>query len=332
MAINRFMRAALKAMSYPDLNADEKILDVHRKIINAAHPHVLRPFYKIWDHKIASSDHEIPVRIFSPKVSGTFPVLLFFHGGGWVVGNIDSYDKVCTNMAEITQQVVVSVDYRLAPEHRFPAGLDDCYLVAKELFHHTGLFDITPDQITLIGDSAGGNLAAAVSLMARDRGEFSPKKQILLYPTTYNDHSPTSPFASVEENGTGYLLTSKRINEFMGLYLKSEDDLQNPYFAPLIAEDLSNQPDTLIITAEYDLLRDEGEAYGKKLVEFENKVEMHRMGGALHGFMSLNKGFAHVKKAYKHINRFLKQDVSYSLLDTPQQKKDRQLEEAKLGE
>lgn len=308
MAINRFMRAALKALSYPDLLDTKKNYQVQRDLINASHKHVIRPFYKIWDHKVSAPDHDIPVRLFSPKLSGTFPVLLFFHGGGWVTGNIDSYDKVCTDMADLTQHLVVSVDYRLAPEYPFPAAPEDCYLVAKELFAHSDLFDITPDQITLIGDSAGGNLAAVVSLMARDRGEFLPKQQILLYPATYNDHSPTSPFESIETNGTGYLLTSKRINDYLDLYMGKEEDLLNPYFAPLLSDDLSNQPRTLILTAEYDPLRDEGEAYGKKLRDFGADVEMHRLSDALHGFISLNRGFKHVKKAYRYINHFLQDD------------------------
>lgn len=302
--INGFMRAALKALSYPDLDT-KKNYKTERKMVNAAHHHVLRPFYKIWDHKVSAPDHDIPVRIFSPRLGGTFPVLLFFHGGGWVTGNIDSYDRTCTDMAELSQQVVVSVDYRLAPEHRFPAALEDCYLVAKDVFLHADLFDITAEQITLIGDSAGGNLAAAVSLMARDRGEFSPKQQILLYPATYNDHSPTSPFASILTNGDGYLLTTKRLNGYMDLYMSSQEDLQNPYFAPLISEDLSCQPRTLILTAEYDPLRDEGEAYGKKLRDFGNAVEIHRLPDALHGFISLKKNFPHVKMAYRYINSFL---------------------------
>lgn len=309
MAINKFMRAALKALSYPELINTKKDYETHRKVINAAHTHVLRPFYKIWDHTVSAPDHDIPVRIFSPKVSGTFPVLLFFHGGGWVTGNIDSYDKVCTEMAQITNHVVVSVDYRLAPEHRFPAAPEDCYLVAREIFLNSDLFDISPDQITLIGDSAGGNLSAVVSLMARDRGEFLPKRQILIYPATYNDHGPTSPFESIETNGRGYLLTSQRVTDYMDLYMSCEEDLKNPYFAPLLAEDLSNQPETLIITAEYDPLRDEGEAYGKKLLAFNNFVEMHRIHDGLHGFFSLSSSFPQVKKSYQYINAFLSRDT-----------------------
>ena len=218
MAINSFMRAALKALSYPELLDKKNGYRLQRTVVNAAHPHVLRPSYKIWDHEINAGDHEIPVRIFAPDTQGPFPVLLFFHGGGWVTGNIDSYDKVCTDMARLTRHTVVSVDYRLAPEHRFPAGPEDCYLAARELFTHSDLLGITPDQITLIGDSAGGNLAAVVSLMARDRGEFLPRQQILLYPATNNDHTENSPFDSVRTNGKGYLLTSKRMVDYMALY------------------------------------------------------------------------------------------------------------------
>lgn len=305
MAINKFMQATLRALSYPDINS-KKNYKAERLVINATHRHYLRPFYKIWDHKVNAADHEIPVRIFSPKRKGNFPVLLFFHGGGWVTGNIDSYDKVCTTMAEMTEHAVVSVDYQLAPEHPFPAAPEDCYLVAKELFLNASLLGISPEQIILIGDSAGGNLAAAVSLMAKDRGEFLPKRQILIYPATYNDHSEQSPFPSVIENGTGYLLTSKRIRDYMELYIQNQKDWNHPYFAPLLAENLENQPRTLILTAEFDPLRDEGEAYGKKLRQFGNQVEIHRLKDALHGFISLPSSFPHVKRSYKYINRFLK--------------------------
>ncbi len=305
MAINQFMRATLKALSYPELLDKKNGYRLQRKMVNAAHPHVLRPFYKIWDREVCAEDHSIPVRIFSPEMTGVFPVLLFFHGGGWVTGNIDSYDKVCTNMAKITRHTVVSVDYQLAPEHRFPAAPEDCYLVARELFLHSDLFGINPNQITLIGDSAGGNLAAVVSQMARDRGEFLPSKQILLYPATNNDHTENSPFESVRTNGKGYLLTSKRMVDYMALYRSCEEDLMNPYYAPILAEDLSNQPRTLIITAEFDPLRDEGEAYGRRLSDAGNIVEIHRIHDALHGFMSLNPSFKHVKKTYRYINDFL---------------------------
>lgn len=304
LAINKAMKMALKALSYTDIDL-KKTYKLQRQIKNVANPYI-KPLYKMWDHVIPSVDHEIPVRIFMPNAKDMVKgILIFFHGGGFVIGNIDSYTNVCANMAKQTSHIVISVDYRLAPEYPFPAAPEDCYAVTREVFMDSSLFGIPQEKITLIGDSAGGNLAAVVSLMARDRGEFIPSKQILLYPQTWNDHSETSPFASVHEFGTEYLLTAKRIGEFMELYQSSEEDRKNPYFAPLLAEDLSNQPDTLIITAAYDPLRDEGEAYGKKLHEFGNNVKVYRMKDALHGFIALPKRFVHVKCTYDLINRFL---------------------------
>ena len=212
-------------------------------------------------------------------------------------------------MAKLTGHVVVSVDYRLAPEHPFPAGLEDCYAVARDIFLDAQLLGVPAESITLIGDSAGGNLAAALSLLARDRGEFLPRRQILLYPATYNDHTARSPFPSVRENGEGYILTAKRIGEYMELYASCGADRKSPYFAPLLAEDLSGQPDTLIITAQYDPLRDEGEAYGKKLLAEGNRVKIHRIGEALHGFITLPPTLRVVKEAYGVINEFLSEVI-----------------------
>lgn len=304
MAINKAMKMALKALSNADIDL-KKTYKLQRQLSNVAHPYI-KPLYKIWDHKIKGMDHEIPVRIFLPKDQDyVHKILIFFHGGGFVIGNIDSYSAVCSNMAKQTGHAVISVDYRLAPEYRFPAASEDCYAVTREIFMDATLFDVKPEDITLIGDSAGGNLAAVVSLMARDRGEFLPYKQVLLYPSTYHDHSETSPFPSIRENGSDYLLTSKRICDFIELYKSCEEDLDNPYLAPLLAKDLSKQPKTLIITAQYDPLRDEGEAYGKKLYEHGNEVLVYQMKDALHGFIRLPKHFVHVKKSYELINQFL---------------------------
>lgn len=311
MSINQAMLAALRAISYadPDVSKNYKLM---REVKTLTGRRVLKSPYQTLDHEIARCGHTIPVRLFAPgdsfleKPRG---LLLFFHGGGWVTGNIDSYDKVCSSMAKATGQLVLSVDYRLAPEHKFPAGLEDCYCVARELFCGRGVPGIKPEQITLIGDSAGGNLAAAVSLMARDRGEFLPRRQILLYPATASDHSETSPFPSVRTNGTDYLLTSRRVQEYMDLYKSSDADLTSPYFAPLLAKDLSNQPKTLIITAEYDPLRDEGEAYGRALSSAGVETKIVRLASAIHGFIALPPRFVHVKRAYAQINEFLEQGV-----------------------
>ncbi|HNZ83448.1 MAG TPA: alpha/beta hydrolase [Sedimentibacter sp.] len=301
MAINKVVRAALKALSYNELDI-KKNLQMHRNFVNMTRRQILKPLFKTRDYKIGSKNYNIPVRIFSNHVNSDFPVLLFFHGGGWVTGNIDSYNKVCINIARLTDCKVVSVDYRLAPENPFPAGLEDCYNAAKAFITNDVIND---KEVILIGDSAGGNLAAALSLLAKERKEFAVNKQILIYPSTYNDHTDKSPFKSVMENGTDYLLTSKRIRDYMDLYKSREEDVYSPYFAPLLSNDLSMQPRTLIITAEYDPLRDEGEEYGRKLREAGNYVEIYRIKDALHGFFALPPRFPQVKLCYDIINRFI---------------------------
>lgn len=306
MAINKAMRAALSALSYSEADI-KKVYPLERELKKMAAWRLKKPhLYRVWEHDVPRGDHKVPVRIFTPSEDTQCRVLLFFHGGGWVTGDIDSYDGVCADMAALTGRMVVSVDYRLAPEHPFPAGVEDCYAVVREIFLNDSLLGTKPEEIVLIGDSAGGNLAAAVSLMARDRGEFLPARQILIYPAVGNDYSDDSPFPSVRENGTGYLLTTKRIRDYMALYRSSEADLENPYFAPLTARDFSRQPETLIITAEYCPLRDEAEFYGVQLRAAGNRVELVRMPDALHGYFSLPASFKLVKRTYEVINRFLK--------------------------
>ena len=307
MEINKVMHAALKALSYPDLDV-KKTYKIKRRLegIRSAQLSPEKNLFQDW--RVPFGKTSVPVRLFFPNDKEVLepPVILFFHGGGWVVGDINSYTKVCASMAQILESVVISVDYRLAPEHKFPAAPEDCYHVAKTLFCDGFPFPAKPEEITLMGDSAGGNLAAVVSQMARDWGEFEVKQQILLYPATFNDHTPASPFPSVVENGTDYLLTSKRVCDYMELYESSLADRQNPYFAPLLAEDFTNQPRTLILTAEFGPLRDEGEAYGAELQRAGNDVTVVRIADGLHGYFSLPPRFEAVQESYRWIQQFLK--------------------------
>ncbi|GHU59770.1 alpha/beta hydrolase [Spirochaetia bacterium] len=307
MAINKAMRAALKAIAYLNLNVDiKKSYKVERQFENLSAKIQGTPAeYAIWDHSVKNGDYEIPVRVFLPKKVTPQRLLLFFHGGGWVTGSIERYTQMCAHLAGGTASIVVSVDYRLAPEYRFPIAPEDCYAAARELCLGKGLLNVDPAHITIIGDSAGGNLAAAVSLMARDRGEFLPSRQILLYPSTAADHGENAPFESLRTNGYDYLLTTKRVQDMIELYKGSAEDSRNPYFAPLEAADLSRQPRTLIITAEYCPLRDEGEFYGKRLEEAGNQVTVYRMKDAFHAYMMLSPRYVHVKRTYEVINTFL---------------------------
>ncbi|MGL4799967.1 MAG: alpha/beta hydrolase [Cellulosilyticaceae bacterium] len=304
MAMNRAMLAALKALSYRDSEL-EKTYEKERRFDELTHPNLLKVFYKMWDRKVTKDGYAIPVRIFSPNKEVKKELLIFFHGGGFVKGSIEKYTRVCHQLAEFTGHTVLSVEYRLAPEHPFPTGLMDCYEVVKEVMKDREILGMYPEEVTLIGDSAGASLAAAISLMARDTGDFEVKQQILIYPLTYNDHSKTSPYKSVEENGYDYLLTSKRLRDYVKLYIKDKNDLENPYFAPMLTKTFQNQPRTLVITSQYDPLRDEGEAYGEKLKEAGNEVEIHRIPDTIHGFFSLPIVFEPVKKCYGLINDFL---------------------------
>lgn len=302
MAINKSMRKVLKALSFDGIE-----VEASRHLANLKAIDPMKIFHRTIDGKIYNEGYEVPVRVYLPREKETdgLPVMLFFHGGGWVTESIDNYERICARMAVATNHIVVSVGYRLAPEYKFPVGLEDCYAVAKELY--TGkIAGIDPEQITVIGDSAGGNLAAALSLLARDRGEFLPKQQILIYPALYGDYSDASPYPSVRENGSDYLLTAGKMRDYIELYASSEKDKKNPYFAPLLAEDYKNQPKTLILTAEFDPLRDEGEDYGRKLSEAGNEVEIHRISDALHGYFALGIKYYHVKESFELINEFLR--------------------------
>ena len=306
MAINKYMRAALRALSYaePDVKKNYRLL---RTAETAAKAPKLRSLYRTWEHRVLNGTHEVPVRIFLPgqETNHRLPVLLFFHGGGWVTGNIESYSPVCRALAQAVGCVVASVDDRLAPEYPLPTGLEDCYCAMQELLKNPWLLRARREDVTVIGDSAGGNLAAAASLMAFSRGGLIPERQILIYPATADDHSENSPFPSVHENGEGYLLTSKRVCDYMDLYLPDGESRRDPYAAPLNAPDLSKQPRTLVITAEYDPLRDEGEAYARRLREAGVPTQLYRMPDALHGFFSLPTRFSQVRRAHRLIRGFL---------------------------
>lgn len=311
MAINNTTRMILKALSFDGIE-----VEASRHLADLKRLDPMKIFYKTIDYKIFNGEHEVPTRIFFPNEKAfqnmgpnQHRVMLFIHGGGWVTESVDNYERICARMANATEHVVVAIDYRLAPENKFPSGLEDCYAAAKALFMNRFILNVDPEDITLIGDSAGGNLAAALSLMARDRGEFLPKRQILIYPAVCSDYSEDSPFESVRENGTDYLLTAGKMRDYIDLYASCEEDKQNPYFAPMLAKDLSNQPDTLILTAEYDPLRDEGEAYGERLKEAGNRVEICRIKDALHGYFALGIKNFYVQESFDHINKFLEKEL-----------------------
>ena len=311
--ISKTMQTILHALSYGNIE-----VEASRRLADIKKLDAMRIFVKKLDTKVYNGAYEVPVRLYFPSeeaMSGEpvdgekYPVLLFFHGGGWVTESVENYDRVCSRMAQSTGHIVMSVEYRLASEYHFPVPLEDCYAAAKALYTGRLILPADPDRITIIGDSAGGNLAAAVCLLARERGEFMPRKQILIYPALNNCYTEESSYRSVQENGEGYLLTAVKMEDYLKLYESSPDDRQNPYFAPILEKDLSHMPDTLILTAEFDPLRDEGEAYGKRLEEAGNYVEVHRIPEALHGYFALGIRFLHVQESFEIMNKFLEKEA-----------------------
>ena len=227
---------------------------------------------------------EIPIRIYTPEGTGPLPVLVFFHGGGWTIGTLDSHDGVCRALTNQAQCIVVSVDYRLAPEHKFPAAVEDAYAATVWVAQNAASISGNPERIAVGGDSAGGNLAAVVSQMARDKDGPKLVYQLLIYPATDYFIPGT---ASISENGQGYFLTYDSMVWFWNHYATSEEDAYNPMMAPLRATDFHNLPPALVITAEYDPLRDEGEMYAAKLQEAGVPVTATRYNGMIHGFFSM---------------------------------------------
>ena len=310
--INQTAKKILKALSFDGVE-----VEAFRHMADLKRLDPMKIFYKKIDEKIYNGSHAVPIRIFFPTEKSfreseekkhniqDKKMLLFIHGGGWVTESIDNYERICARLASATEHIVVSVEYRLAPEHPFPTGFMDCYAVAKAIYTNRFILNVNPQRITLIGDSAGGNLAAAVSLKARDDGIFKPQRQILIYPAVNNDYSDTSRFQSVKDCGSDYLLTAGKMRDYIDFYAAREEDKKNKYFAPLMETDYRNQPDTLILTAEFDPLRDEGEEYGKRLKEAGNYVEVHRIKDALHGYFALGIRYFHVQESFELINQFL---------------------------
>ena len=311
--MNPLLRLALRLLAFARFDVREDYERVRRLQRQLAALPSARYRTPPWDTFSDSGDgHRVPVRVFTPREQRRDELLLFFHGGGWVTGDIESYTPACATMADLTGCRVASVDYRLAPEHPFPAGLEDCYGAARGLLENPSRAGLTDaEKIVLVGDSAGGNLAAAVSLLLREQGHRVPRRQILLYPVTHWDHDPTtSPFESVRRHGEDYRLTNTEVEDYFDMYVPDPVQRRNRLVSPLMAGDLSAQPDTLLITAELDLLCDEGGAYAHALAEAGNRVSVHRIEHAVHGFITLPRFARPLKEAYELIDAFLDEGPS----------------------
>jgi len=256
------------------------------------------------DMKAVVGARAVPVRVYTPGGSGPYPVLLFYHGGGWVQGSVDTHDGLCRILAKKSGAVVVSVEYRLAPEHPYPAAIDDAYGALQWVAANGTLLAIDPKKIAVSGDSAGGNLAAAVCLMARDRKGPAIAFQALIYPGLDSARLNTESYKNF---GRGYMLDRANVERFIGFYLPNKKDRTAPYASPLLAPNHRGLPPALVITAGFDVLRDEGEAYVKKLKDAGVPARFIRYPGLIHGFVSADKLLPQARQATDEIAAALKQ-------------------------
>lgn len=240
------------------------------------------PIEQVKEFEIPVEEGGIAVRAYIPEPSEEMPVLVYYHGGGWVRGNVDTHDDLCRRMANAIGATVLSVDYRRAPEHPFPGPLLDAYAAIEWVDEYAELIGGDPTRIGVGGDSAGGNLAAAVSLMARDFDGPNLAVQLLLYPIT-NFAFDT---ASYRENAEGYMLTLDGMRWYWEHYLTSSLDGYHPYASPLQANSLEGLPEAVVVTAGYDPLRDEGAAYARRLAEDGTQVEHFHYPALHHAFLS----------------------------------------------
>ncbi|MBY0511955.1 MAG: alpha/beta hydrolase [Rhodospirillaceae bacterium] len=248
----------------------------------------------------------IPVRLYRPKNAGhtALPVLVFFHGGGWVLGYLDALDATCAQLANASGCAVVSVDYRLAPENKFPKAVDDAYASTAWVAVNAKTLGIDPTRIAVGGDSAGGNLAAVVCLMARQAGgKPSIKYQLLIYPVT--DAAMDTP--SFRRFAQGYLLTSPAMAWFYRQYLNTPDERRDWRCSPMRAASLANLPPAFVMTAGFDPLRDEGEEYAARLArEAHVPVTLWRHAGQIHGFLPMGKLIAAASPTIEKLGAALK--------------------------
>ena len=234
------------------------------------------------EREVPGPNGPVPVRVYRPAGDAAKPVIVYYHGGGWVLGSLDTHDGTCRRLADGADAVVVSVDYRMGPEDRFPAAVDDAYAALTWVAANAAEIGADPARLVVAGDSAGGNLAAVMSQRAREDGP-AIAFQLLIYPVT--DHEFTS--VSMEENAVGYYLTRDAMRWFYDHYLEDPSQGDDPRVSPLRAADLSGLPPAFVLTAQYDPLRDQGIAYADALRDAGNAVEMTMYEGLFHGFFSM---------------------------------------------
>ncbi len=253
------------------------------------------PLASVKDVTMDSPEGTVPLRIYTPDSADARPALVYFHGGGWVLCDLDTHDVICRSIARQAGAVVVAVGYRLAPEHKYPAAVVDCYAAVCWVSDNAARLGIDSQRIAVGGDSAGGNLAAVISLKSRDEAGPDIVLQVLVYPVTDLSSFETESYRDFAE---GYILSAAEMRWFRDHYLRNCEDGLDPHASPLLAPDLRRLPPALVITAECDVLRDEGEGYAARLAEAGVPVRCTRYSGMVHPFFSLSGG---VRQAHEAI-------------------------------
>ena len=284
MPLDPQAQAVIDAVNALGLPAVWEVSPEQARINAASRPRPVGPeVAAVENRSIPGPDGDVPVRIYTPEGSGPLPILVWYHGGGWVIGDLESADPTARHLCKGAGCVVVSVDYRLSPETKFPGPAEDCYSATVWAAENAASLGADASRLAVGGDSAGGNLAAGISLMAADRGGPSIVHQLLVYPVTERNYET----ASYVDNAEGYMLARDAMRFYWDAYLGSDADASNPYAAPMQAGSLSGQPQALVITAEFDPLRDEGEAYGRRLQEAGVETTISRYDGMIHGFFGM---------------------------------------------
>lgn len=301
--MNKIIRSALASLSKYDFDLKNNYRET-RELEKKVRPYTRKFTCNMMERILHLDGRDLLVREFSH--SGRIePIMIFFHGGGFVTGDFDSYRNICASLSEAFSRKVIAVDYRLAPEFKFPSAPEDAYESVQLILRRCeDIYQTSAGDAIVIGDSAGATLTVVSSMMARDRGGIVPKRQICVYPGAWFDFE-NSPFESVIENGNDYLLTKKKLIDYMELYSRSHEDFTNPYFAPLRHTDFSRLPETLVITMEFDPLRDEGNALAEKLSEGGCKVMHKCIKNGIHGIFSLPRSAPLNREIYQCIKQFL---------------------------
>ena len=262
----------------------------------------VQPVGRVDDVTIDGPGGPLALRLYTPLGAGPFPTLLYFHGGGWVVGDLDTHDDTCRRLANATGCLTISVDYRRAPEHPFPAAADDCFSATQWASTQVSNYGGDPARLAVVGDSAGGNLATVVALMARNRGGPALRHQSLIYPVTDVDFDRPS----YRSFAHGYLLNRGAMAWYWSVYARSAPDRVNPYCVPMRAASLKGLPPALVITAECDVLRDEGEAYAHRLRADGVPTVCTVYTGVNHGFFGLAPVLAQGRAAIDQVGAELR--------------------------